>query len=81
MKTGGGTLLAILGGIIGVIGFAAFQRANEIISEGDAIFGFGWFFSDMTQDDANILQIAGIGGMVLGAILLIIGLIKVFKSN
>ena len=81
MKTGSGTLLAILGGIIGVIGFAAFQRANEIISQGDAIFGFGWFFSDMSQDDATILQIAGIAGIVIGAILLIIGLIKVFKSN
>lgn len=81
MKTGSGTLLAILGGIIGVIGFVAFQRANEIISQGDAIFGFGWFFSDMSQDDATILQIAGIAGIVIGAILLIIGLIKVFKSN
>ncbi|MEN8614334.1 hypothetical protein ABFB09_03480 [Dehalogenimonas sp. THU2] len=81
MKTNGGTLLAILGGIIGVIGFAAFQRANEIISQGDAIFGFGWFFSDMTRDDATLLQIAGIAGMVVGAILLIIGLMKVFKSH
>ncbi|AKG54076.1 hypothetical protein DGWBC_1438 [Dehalogenimonas sp. WBC-2] len=81
MKTGGGTLLAILGGIIGVVGFAAFQRANEIISDGDAAFGFGWFFSDMSKDDAATLQIAGICGLVIGAILLIIGLIKVFKSN
>ncbi len=81
MKNGGGALLAILGGIIGVIGFAAFQRANEVISQGDALFGFGWFFSNMTQDDANLLRIAGIGGMVIGAILLIIGLMKVFKSK
>lgn len=81
MNTGSGTILAILGGVIGVLGFAAFQRANEIISQGDAIFGFGWLFSDMSQDDAAMLQIAGIGGMVIGAILLIIGLMKVFKSR
>ena len=81
MKTGNGTLLAILGGVIGVIGFVAFQRASEIIAQGDAVFGFGWVFSDMSQDDATMLQIAGIVGMVIGAILLIIGLIKIFKSN
>ncbi|MGI2335623.1 MAG: hypothetical protein ACRKGH_03140 [Dehalogenimonas sp.] len=81
MKINGGIIMTILGGIIGVIGFVAFQRANEIISQGDALFGFGWFFSNMTKDDANILQIAGIGGMVIGAILLLVGLIKIFKSN
>ncbi|ADJ25580.1 conserved hypothetical protein [Dehalogenimonas lykanthroporepellens BL-DC-9] len=81
MKTGNGTLLAILGGVIGVVGFAAFQRANEIISQGDALLSFGWFFSDISRDDATILQMAGIGGMVLGAILLIVGLMKVYKSR
>lgn len=81
MKTNGGAFMAILGSIIGVIGFAAFQRANEIISQGDALFGFGWFLSDISQDDATMLQIAGIISMVAGAILLVIGLIKVFKSR
>ncbi len=77
----GGALVAVLGVLLGVAGFSLFQSANNIISQGNGMWGMGWFFSDMSQSSAEMYRNFGIGGMVLGGIVLIVGLALAFRGN
>ena len=81
MRTLGGALIAVLGALIGVAGFSLFQSANNTIMQGHRFWGMGWFFSNMSQSDANMYRNSGIAGMVIGGIILVIGLVVAFRGN
>ena len=81
MRTLGGTLIAVLGALIGVAGFSLFQSANNTIMQGHRFWGMGWFFSNMSQSDANMYRNSVIAGMVIGGIILVIGLVMAFRAN
>ena len=81
MRTLGGALIAVLGALIGVAGFSLFQSANNTIMQGNRLWGMGWFFSNMSQRNANMYRNGGIAGMVIGGIILVIGLVVAFRGN
>ena len=81
MRTLGGALIAVLGALIGVAGFSLFQSANNTIMQGHRFWGMGWFFSNMSQSDANMYRNSGIAGMVIGGIILVIWLVMAFRAN
>ena len=81
MRTLGGALIAVLGALIGVAGFSLFQSANNTIMLGNRLWGMGWFFSNMSQSNANMYRNGGIAGMVIGGIILVIGLVVAFRAN
>jgi hypothetical protein len=41
----------------------------------------GWFFSNMSQSNADMYRNGGIAGMVIGGIILVIGLVVAFRGN
>jgi hypothetical protein len=81
MKTLGGALVAVLGAVIGFAGFSLFESANNTLSQGNRLWGMGWFFSSMTQSDAEMYRNGGIAAMVIGGIVLVIGLVLAFRGN
>jgi hypothetical protein len=81
MRTLGGALIAVLGALIGVAGFSLFQSANNTIMQGNRLWGMGWFFSNMSQSNADMYRNGGIAGMVIGGIILVIGLVVAFRGN
>ena len=81
MRTLGGALVAVLGALIGVAGFSLFQSANSTILQGNRIWGMGWFFSNMSQSNADMYRNSGIAGMVIGGIILVVGLVVAFRGN
>ena len=81
MRTLGGAIIAVLGALIGVAGFSLFQSANSTISMGNRMWGMGWFFSNMSQSNAEMYRNWGIAGMVIGGIVLVIGLVLAFRGN
>ena len=81
MRTLGGALIAVLGALLGVAGFSLFQSANSTIARGNRMWGMGWFFSNMSQSNADMYRNFGIAGMVLGGIVMVIGLVVAFRGN
>ena len=76
-----GLVLAIAGAIIGVAGFFFFQNASETIAQGDFFFGLGWAFSDMSKETAVLYKYGGIAGMAVGGVMILAGLIQIFRNK
>ena len=81
MRTLGGVLIAVLGALIGVAVFILFHSANNTIAQGHRFWGIGWFFSNMSQSNANMYRNSGIAVLVIGGIILVIGLVVAFRGN
>ena len=81
MRTLSGFIMAVIGAIIGVAGYGAYQSANNTISQGNSFWGLGWAFSSTSQSTANMYQLGGIAGMVIGGIILIMGLVVMSRGN
>lgn len=77
----GGLIVAIIGGLIAVAGFAVFDKANAIISQGETLWGLGWAFLDISESDANMYRIGGIAGMVVGGIIALGGLLSTLRKS
>ncbi len=76
-----GIILAFIGGLLGAAGFYFYQSATQIINRGERLWGLGWFFEGLTQDQANLYQIGGIAGMVIGGIVILGGIIMMLRKG
>ena len=81
MKELNGIIVAILGGVLGVAGYYFYESANRIISRGERLGGAGWFYEDITPDQALLFQIGGITGMVIGGIVILAGIIIMLRRS
>ena len=81
MRTHDRYSLAIIGAIIGVVGFVPFWWATSMISAGNRYMGMGWDDSSISQSAAALIQACGIAVMLLGTIILVIGLVAAFREK
>jgi len=69
-----------IGAFLGGIGFGCYQAMTEVIMRGDSYGGLGWLFSDISYQQAHLLQGLAIASMVFGGILLVFGLVRALKK-
>ena len=77
----GGVVVAIIGGVLGVAGFYFYQSASQVISRDERLWGLGWLVQNVSQEEANLYQIGGIAGMVVGGIIVLGGLILMMRRR
>lgn len=76
----GNLIEALIGGLLGVLGFYLYQEAGHAIVIGESLFGFGWLAIDITREEAYAYQMGGIAFMVIGGILLFAALVSLVRK-
>lgn len=76
-----GLTIAIIGAVIGVVGFFFFQNASETIAQGDLFFGLGWYFQDMPRETVILYRYGGITCIAVGGVMVIARLIRLVRNR
>ena len=76
-----GIIIAGIGLLMLVVSFYFFDAANHVITPQDVIWGLGHFFRDIDRSDIKLLESVGLVGMAIGGILMIGGLIIMYKHR
>ncbi len=81
MNAGKGVIMAGLGLVIAVAGFYFRSAAGRVATPGDVMWGLGRLFRDIDGSDIEILRMAGFVGIVIGGILLVGGVILMYRRD
>lgn len=69
-----GLLVSIFGALIGGTGYYAYDTFSHVIHRGESLWGLGWTFENISEGDAHLAAVAGLVGMVIGVVIVILGL-------
>jgi hypothetical protein len=76
-----GVILAGIDLLIAVAGFYFYDAAGDAVTPGDVVWGLGRLFRDIDRSDIKLLQAAGLAGAAAGGLLLVGGLILMYRRN
>ena len=76
----GGVLFG-LGVVIALVSLYFYDAAGNVVNPEDVVWGLGHLFRDIDTSDIKLMQRIGLTGIVVGASLLLIGLVLMIRKK
>lgn len=78
-RTGG--ILFVLGILIALVSLYFYDATGDVVRPEDVIWGLGYLFRDIDASDIKLMQRIGLIGIVIGASLLLTGLVLMIRKK